>query len=362
MIILLQEIDIMNKSSKDDEYQKDDQGHVFHNEDEVVNQSRALIKSLLQENEIDANAKKDIQESFNHLQDSYVNLAENYAKLLEDVKLLTRLSDKLQNKIQQKNDELRHAKHNLEDIVKTRTADLNKAYSDLLNVNTELDSFVYRASHDIRSPLTTFMGLCYLAKMEATEAVSLRYFEMLHQTAVRMDEILSRLLAINKLKNLQVSYEQVEVKTLLMSLIQEIQQKENFRSVKISRNRLEDLFLNTDRNVLEIIFTQMLENAVDSLLHSPQDRHQTEFIHLYVIRQEKHLCVFVKYTGVVIPPAHWEKVFEIFHRTHHGSDITGLRLYTAKLAADKINCQIKITESNQVQTIFELLIPLDSAK
>jgi signal transduction histidine kinase len=278
--------------------------------------------------------------------------------LLEDVKLLTRLSDKLQNKVQQQNDELRHAKHNLEDVVKTRTSDLNKAYSDLLNINTELDSFVYRASHDIRGPLATFLGLCNLAKMEATETIALHYFDMLHHTAKRMDEILSRLLAISKLKNLEVSYEDIAIKALIENIIQEAQQKENFRSVKISINRLEDLKVCSDRNVLEIIFMQMLENAVDSLNNSPQERTQTEFIHLYVIRQEEHLCVFIKYTGVIIPPAHWEKVFEIFHRTHHGADMTGLRLYTAKLAADKVNCQIKIIESNQVQTIFELLIPI----
>lgn len=340
----------MNKNFKEEQQYKNDQGHVFHNEEEVVRQSRALIASANNDN---TELTPEI------LKAAYINLTENYEKLLEDVKLLTRLSDKLQNKVQQQNDELRHAKHNLEDIVKTRTSDLNKAYSDLLNINTELDSFVYRASHDIRGPLATFLGLCNLAKMETTETIALHYFDMLHHTAKRMDEILSRLLAINKLKNLHISYEDIAIKPLIENIINEAQQKENFRSVKISINRLEDLKVYSDRNVLEIIFMQMLENAVDSLTHNPQERTQTEFIHLYVIRQEEHLCVFVKYTGVIIPPAHWEKVFEIFHRTHHGSDMTGLRLYTAKLAADKVNCQIKIIESNQVQTIFELLIPIN---
>lgn len=340
----------MNKNFKEEQQYKNDQGHVFHNEEEVVHQSRALIASA---NDSNTELSPEV------LKAAYINLAENYEKLLEDVKLLTRLSDKLQNKVQQQNDELRHAKHNLEDIVKTRTSDLNKAYSDLLNINTELDSFVYRASHDIRGPLATFLGLCNLAKMETTETIALHYFDMLHHTAKRMDEILSRLLAISKLKNLEVSYEHIAIKSLIENIIHEAQQKENFRSVKISINRLEDLKVYSDRNVLEIIFMQMLENAVDSLTNNPQERTQTEFIHLYVIRQEEHLCVFVKYTGVIIPPAHWEKVFEIFHRTHHGSDMTGLRLYTAKLAADKVNCQIKIIESNQVQTIFELLIPIN---
>ncbi len=41
---------------------------------------------------------------------------------------------------------------NLEQIIKERTAELVQAYK-------ELDTFFYRASHDFRRPLTTFMGL-----------------------------------------------------------------------------------------------------------------------------------------------------------------------------------------------------------
>ncbi len=336
---------MINKKSNENIHD-DNKGHVFHNEEEVVEENHAIIA--------------DEAISPQNLKEAYIRLSENYSKLLEDVKLLTRLSDKLQNKVQQQNDELRHAKHNLEDIVKNRTQDLNKAYSDLLNINKELDSFVYRASHDIRGPLATFLGLCNLAKMEVSETKALEYLEMLHGTAKRMDEILNRLLTINKLKNIVIRKEKIDIKDLVEKIIYEAQQKESFRSVKISINQLENLQVNSDRNILEIIFMQMLENAVDSLLNNPQERTQTEFIHLYLIRQEQDLCLFVKYTGVIIPPEHWEKVFEIFHRTHHRSDMTGLRLYTAKLAADKIDCRIKIIESNQVQTIFEILLPIES--
>ena len=336
----------MTNKKPNENIHDDNKGHVFHNEEEVVEENHAIIA--------------DEAISPQNLKEAYIRLSENYSKLLEDVKLLTRLSDKLQNKVQQQNDELRHAKHNLEDIVKNRTQDLNKAYSDLLNINKELDSFVYRASHDIRGPLATFLGLCNLAKMEVSETKALEYLEMLHGTAKRMDEILNRLLTINKLKNIVIRKEKIDIKDLVEKIIYEAQQKESFRSVKISINHLENLQLYSDRNILEIIFMQMLENAVDSLLNNPQERTQTEFIHLYLIRQEQDLCLFVKYTGVIIPPEHWEKVFEIFHRTHHRSDMTGLRLYTAKLAADKIDCRIKIIESNQVQTIFEILLPIES--
>ncbi len=334
----------MNPIDPKKDASNEDYGHVFHNEEEVL-----------------ANAKQTIATNDMPVADlraAYTDLTENYEKLLYDIKLLTRLSDKQQNKIQQQNEELRHSKHNLEDIVVARTKDLNKAYSDVLNINKELDSFVYRASHDIRGPLATFLGLCNLAKMEVGEAKALEYLEMLHSTAKRMDDILNRLLAINKMKNVAVQFEKIEIKQIISKIVQEAQQKESFRSVKISVNAFDVLDVVSDLNTMEIMLMQMLENAVDSLSSTPQDRTQTEFIHLYLIRQEQYVCLFVKYTGIVIPPEHWEKVFEIFHRTHQRSDMTGLRLYTAKLAADKINSKIRIVESNPVQTIFEVLIPL----
>jgi signal transduction histidine kinase len=334
----------MNPKDSKKETQIEAEGHVFHNEEDVLEKAKQLISN------------QDI--AVGDLRVGYADLMDNYEKLLYDIKLLTRLSDKQQNKIQQQNEELRHSKHNLEDIVVARTKDLNKAYSDVLNINKELDSFVYRASHDIRGPLATFLGLCNLAKMEVSELKALEYLEMLHSTAKRMDDILNRLLAINKMKNISVKFEKLELKALIQKIVAEAQQKESFRSVKVSINNIDSLYIFSDLNIIEIMLMQMIENAVDSLFSSPQDRTQTEFIHLYLIRQEQNLCLFVKYTGIVIPPEHWEKVFEIFHRTHHRSDMTGLRLYTAKLAADKINIKIKIVESNPTQTIFELLIPL----
>jgi len=40
----------------------------------------------------------------------------------------------------------------------------------------ELDTFFYRASHDFRRPITTFMGLAGVAKITVKDPVSLDLF------------------------------------------------------------------------------------------------------------------------------------------------------------------------------------------
>jgi light-regulated signal transduction histidine kinase (bacteriophytochrome) len=353
----------MQKNNGDDNVH-DEGGHVFHTEEEVLNEAHEII----------ANESTSVDD----LRQAYVRLTENYSKLLHDVKFLTRYGDKLQNKllkinesltqktrsleqaqriIQSQNEELLHAKQHLEDTVKDRTEDLNQAYNDLLNINKELDDFVYRASHDIRGPLRRFLGLCMLGKMESAEEIALSYFDKLQHTAFEMDDILQKLQAINKLKKSTLHFEQVDVRELMETIIANVQQKENFRSVQVSLNPISSLYIITDKKMMEIMLIQLLENAVDNLLTTYEERQQTEFISLYLLQQEDHICLFMKYSGVVIPPEHWEKIFEIFHKIHQRTDVTGLRLYTAKLAAHRLDCEIKVIESNYNQTVFEILIP-----
>jgi tetratricopeptide (TPR) repeat protein len=58
----------------------------------------------------------------------------------------------------------------LEVKIEVRTSELKQAYK-------ELDTFFYRASHDFRRPITTFMGLAGVAKVTIKDQASLELFE-----------------------------------------------------------------------------------------------------------------------------------------------------------------------------------------
>ena len=105
---------------------------------------------------------------------AYAHLALDYADLLADMKFLTKISDKLHNKLTLINKEtsnhlteLENAKRliaiqneNLKTKINQRTSDVRNAYSQLLATHSELDQFVYRISHDLKEPIVRLLGLC----------------------------------------------------------------------------------------------------------------------------------------------------------------------------------------------------------
>src|SRR5687767_8575974 len=73
---------------------------------------------------------------------------------------------------------------------------LRKQNEELTKINKELDSFVYSVSHDLRSPLTSILGLINVAKLDTTknkESVD-NYFDMIERSVLKLDETLREIL------------------------------------------------------------------------------------------------------------------------------------------------------------------------
>src|SRR5690606_13504713 len=54
---------------------------------------------------------------------------------------------------------------------------------DLKFKNNELDTFIYKASHDLRGPIASLMGLYNAATIEIKDPKSLEYLEYINKTA-----------------------------------------------------------------------------------------------------------------------------------------------------------------------------------
>src|SRR5690606_41634466 len=101
--------------------------------------------------------------------------------------------------LQAKSEELQYAyetiarsNRELERKVNERTSALTEAYR-------ELDTFFYRASHDFRRPLTTFLGLAELATTTLKDARAGELCDKVRETAINLDKMLFKLQSISDL-------------------------------------------------------------------------------------------------------------------------------------------------------------------
>jgi signal transduction histidine kinase len=320
---------------------------LYQNEYSILNESKHLL------------AQKDVSEEV--MRKAYALLVTRYESLLEEVRIHTKVGDKLQSKLHDMNEELEEAKANLEKIVEERTQELKQANIELLAINEELDSFVYRAAHDIRGPLATLLGLCNLAKMEIADATALLYFDMILKTAKRLDNILSKLMIINKLKNTFVSPQQFRIQTLINEVInQHAYRNEIFIGVRFEVLVIEDFDLYLDKNILEILLYNLLENAAYTLTTPVNERINPEIIQIKTVLKQAHFEIFVSHKGHEIPLEASDKIFNMFYR-YERSENTGLKLYTAKRATEKLKGRIWLVDSDKELTTFGVALPLSLA-
>ena len=69
------------------------------------------------------------------------------------------------------------------------TEKLKKNFEELEKTNHELDRFVYSASHDLRAPLSSILGLINLAELEANSKES-TYLQMIKGRINRLDSFI----------------------------------------------------------------------------------------------------------------------------------------------------------------------------
>ena len=84
-----------------------------------------------------------------------------------------------------------------------------RAENELKRTNFELDSFVYRASHDLRAPLRSVLGLINLIKLEASETQKLSYLGLAEKSINKLDTFISDLTHFSRNTRLEIARSKV---------------------------------------------------------------------------------------------------------------------------------------------------------
>lgn len=333
---------------------------MYINEDNILKEAKELIKNNSDSQQIPLN--------------KYQKIVDEYETLLSEIKFITKISDRLQNKLNsinenlleqtiqlesaqklilKQNDELKSAKENLETKVVDRTKELQQANNDLQITNRELDTFVYRASHDIKGPIMTMLGLCNVAEMEAIQEMSKQYFRMLADVAQQLQSKLQRLLTINNLKKLTVKSQEFGLKEIYDNSIASAAHEKNHASIKITLDYPTRLKVVSDAEVFQILFDNLMEYAVKNTSHR---EHETPYIQLNTTIDE-NLQAYLVYNGNKIPENINTEIFRMFYRTNNNPELTGMELYTANLAAEKLGGKVVLLSSTREETTFSIFLP-----
>nr|WP_246205982.1 sensor histidine kinase [Fulvivirga aurantia] len=258
-----------------------------------------------------------------------------------------------QKQIQLKNDELQKINLNLEDIVEERTEQLKNAYNELVEVNKELDTFIYRSVHDVRGPLARLQGLSYLISLESLDGDMQNLVSRLNATADEMNEVFYSLLNVARLKAADLSIAQIKPQAIISKIENRLSTETT--QVEVKLEVANDFELYTDEEILEVIFFHLIDNAVKYRRNGEQPDIKIDCSSL----NGEQVSIRVSDKGRGIEEEVADKIFEMFYVGQLDIRGVGLGLYTVKTAVKVLNGTIRLLENarNEKHTTFEIRLP-----
>ncbi|MBL0742549.1 ATP-binding protein [Chryseolinea lacunae] len=232
----------------------------------------------------------------------------------------------------------------LEDKVKTRTR-------KLLEANRELDTFLYRSSHDLRRPITTILGLNNIGQHLIKEELAREILQKVNLTARAMDLMLLKLATSHDLNNHAVELSIIRFNELLSDVIKKFEADLNEQNIRIAVSVDEVRFV-SDERLLRIIIMNLIDNAI----HFSNPEH-TNAIHIHVTEEQGELVLEVSDKGIGIAQPFHNEVFKPFFRGSERSKGNGLGLYLVKKALDKLGGKIRFQSAVGKGTFFSVTIP-----
>ncbi len=237
-----------------------------------------------------------------------------------------------------------------------REEKLNRTMKELSDRNFELDQLVYKTSHDLRSPLSSILGLVNVAKID-NNIDKLEYINKIGTSIKRLDDFVKSMLNYAKASRVEVSPEKLNIRTIIEGCIKDLEYLENFTKLKVSLNFNKEYFV-TDKLKLKIILGNIISNAFKYI----NNREEQSFLKIDVNISASKMKLMIVDNGIGIEKEHLPKIMDMFYRGTELSQGSGLGMYIVKQSIDKLGGSISINSTSGKGTSIVIELPTKPKK
>lgn len=242
----------------------------------------------------------------------------------------------------------------LEQVINSRTAELQKVSTDLARQNEQLKDFAQIISHNLRAPVSNLSTLLDLYKVDSANEQKEAYIEQLGDVSDKLLKTISDLSEVvnirtgNEIKKETLSFQDVfnDTKESLSAIIdsEEAEVTANF-------SQLEEIEYNS--SYLHSIFLNLLSNALK--YKSPERKPK---VHFETYRVNNKLVLTCKDNGLGIDlNKYGDKIFKLNKTFHNNSDARGVGLFITKNQIETMGGTISV--ESEVNTGSTFIINLN---
>ncbi len=234
-----------------------------------------------------------------------------------------------------------------------RDKELVEKNRELERVNSELEQFVYSASHDMRAPLASIKGVINVAKADGLEEKALAYMDMIERSANRLNDFVTNIIYYYQNTQADEILSEVNFEILLDEMMEKYRHHDNVGGIQFTRNVSQTGIFKSDTHRLKMVLGNMISNAIKF----SDSKKETRTVDIEIVQNAERAVIKVSDNGIGIPPKEISKIFEMFYPSTDKSSGSGVGLYIVNQAVDKMKGNISVKSEVGVGTRFIVEIP-----
>ncbi len=229
---------------------------------------------------------------------------------------------------------------------------LSNQNQELKMLNEDLDRFIYSAAHDLKSPLTSLLGLINIAEVDLATAGKQHYFKMMKSSVVKLESFIKDITdyARNKRQNLNI--EKIALEDTIDTILSDLNFLPNFERINQYVEVKGDVFY-SDKTRIEIVLKNLLSNAIRYADPSKENC----FLYIKTVVTNNYLSLVMEDNGIGIGKEHLPKIFDMFYRASEDSKGTGLGLFLVRESVKMLRGNISVNSRLGEGTVFRLKLP-----
>jgi len=219
--------------------------------------------------------------------------------------------------------------------------------------NEELKMFIYKASHDIRGPLASVLGLVNVSKLEIKEEVSKKYMDMIEIATKKLDYTLGELVKAMRIKDVDIFSDEINFTTLTEEILNKFTHLPAYTGLEVSTNiSVSEVFF-SNKAIIETILQNLVENAIKY----QKNNCVRPFIKIEIKTENKQAKIIIEDNGIGINESIQSQVFDMYFRGTETINGSGLGLYLVKKGVEKLNGNITLESKLAQGTTFTVILP-----
>lgn len=237
-------------------------------------------------------------------------------------------------------------------------ATFNELISRLQRSFEQIKQFSLDVSHELKTPLTVLKGEIEVMLRQPREKHEyIETLKSLYEEAGKLQNIINDLFLLSQLESpeFKLRFTKVDLNEIILDTFEKKHYLAAEKQQTIELENVEQLFIKGEKNLLESLVSNLLENAIK---YTPEKGK----IKIYLDSQDKKAILGIIDNGRGIEPKYRDKIFDRFFRIDQSRTSetggAGLGLAIAQRIAILHEAKIEIVNSDRNGSHFRVLFPL----